>query len=144
MYEFQSMVSELTQMDVTNASMYDGATAMAEAAMMSKNITRKNKIIVSETVNPNYLKVLETYCEPLELKIIKIKTKDMVTDIDEIEKHFDNETAAVIMQSPNFFGYIENMEKYQIFSKTKKHYLLQVLMQYHCHYLNHPEITMQI
>ena len=120
MYEFQSMVSELTQMDVTNASMYDGATAMAEAAIMAKNITCKNKIIISETVNPNYLKGLETYCKPSELEVVKIKTKNMVTDIDAIEKHFDNEVAAVIMQSPNFFGYIENMEKISNLLKDKK------------------------
>lgn len=119
-YEFQSMICELTQMDVTNASMYDGATAMAEATIMAKNITRKNKIIISETVNPNYLKVLETYCEPSELKIVKIKSKDMVTDIEEIEKNLDNEVAAVIMQSPNFFGYIENMEKVSNILQDKK------------------------
>ena len=120
MYEFQSMISELTQMDVTNASMYDGATAMAEAAIMAKNITRKNKIIVSETINPNYLEVLETYCEPSKLKIVKIKSKDMVTDIDEIEKQLDDEIAAVIMQSPNFFGYIEDMKKVSNIIQDKK------------------------
>lgn len=119
-YEYQSAISRMTEMDVTNASMYDGATAMAEAAIMAKTITRKNKIIVSETVNPNYLKVLETYCKPSELEVVKIKTKNMVTDIDAIEKHLDNEVAAVIIQSPNFFGYIENMEKVSNLLKDKK------------------------
>ncbi len=120
MYEFQSMVCELTQMDVTNASMYDGATAMAEAGIMAKNITRKNKIIVSETVNPNYLKVLETYCAPLEIEIIKIGMNGMISDIDEIEKQLDKDVCAVIMQSPNFFGYIEDMERISNILQDKK------------------------
>ncbi|MEA1986772.1 MAG: aminomethyl-transferring glycine dehydrogenase subunit GcvPA [Candidatus Marinimicrobia bacterium] len=127
MYEFQTMISELTQMDVTNASMYDGATAMAESAMMAKNITRKNKIIVSETVNPNYIKVLETYCEPLNIELIKIKSKNFVTDIDEIKKILDKDVAGVIMQSPNFFGYIEEMEKVsEILQDTKALFIASV------------------
>lgn len=127
MYEFQTMISELTQMDVTNASMYDGATAMAESAMMSKNITRKNKIIVSETVNPNYIKVLETYCEPQNIELIKIKSKNFVTDIDEIKKILDKDVAGVIMQSPNFFGYIEEMEKVsEILQDTKALFIASV------------------
>ena len=110
MYEFQSMICALTGMDVANASMYDGATALAEAAMMARNITRKSKILVSAAINPHYLEVLNTYAESLGLTIVLIETKNDLTDTDSLMAHLDDETAAFALQSPNFFGNVENAE----------------------------------
>jgi len=101
-YEYQSIISRLTQMDVTNASMYDGSTALAEAAIMASIITRKNQIVILEGVHPEYIEVVNTYCwgQNIALKIVPI---------DKIEDELNQEIAAVLFQSPNFFGNIEDV-----------------------------------
>ncbi len=111
-YEFQSMICELMGLDVANASMYDGASAMAEAAMMANSIQRKrNKIVLSITANPHYRQVLDTYNMGLEMPVeIAPRTAGGVTDLDALKMMVDDDTAAVIVQSPNFYGVIENME----------------------------------
>ncbi len=110
-YEFQSMVCELMGLDVANASMYDGATAMAESALMAHNIQKKrDKIIVSITVNPHYRQVLETYNLGLGMPIeIAARTSSGLTDLDSLADILDDRTAAVIIQSPNFYGIIEDL-----------------------------------
>lgn len=111
MYEYQSMICALTGMDVSNASMYDGATAMAEAAMMARNINRKNKILVSDTCHPHYLKVLDTYAESLKLEIVNIRmTEDYRLDMAALNVLADDAVSAIIVQSPNFFGYLEDVQ----------------------------------
>jgi glycine dehydrogenase subunit 1 len=111
MYEFQTLVNRLTGMEVTNDSMYDCGTALAEAAHMARVITNKHSIIVSETVNPQYIDVIKTYSYGLNIPIIMIPSINGITDIEEIEKSIDNDTSAVIVQSPNYFGMIENMDR---------------------------------
>ncbi|MDD5583336.1 MAG: aminomethyl-transferring glycine dehydrogenase subunit GcvPA [Candidatus Marinimicrobia bacterium] len=108
MYEYQSMICELTGMDVSNASLYDGATGLSEAAMMARNITNKNHILISETVHPLYLQVLKTYAGSLKLDIEYLPFKNYITDLAALDKKLNNNTAAVILQSPNFYGYLEN------------------------------------
>jgi glycine cleavage system P protein (glycine dehydrogenase) subunit 1 len=109
MYEFQSLICELTGMDVSNASMYDAATAMAEAVLMAKAIKRKkNEIIVSEAIHPLYRKTLKTYAESLDVSLVECPVKEDLTDKDALEKLYNENTAAIIVQSPNFFGCIEN------------------------------------
>jgi len=100
-YEYQSIISRLTQMDVANASMYDGSTALAEAAIMASIITGKNQVIILEGVHPEYIEVVKTYCwgQNIGLKIVPIEKLG-----DEVSK----EIAAVLFQSPNFFGDIED------------------------------------
>jgi glycine dehydrogenase subunit 1 len=111
MYEYQSMICALTGMDVSNASMYDGATAMTEAAMMAKSLSKSNRILVSAAAHPHYLKVLKTYAESLKLDIITIPlTKDGVTDATALSQLLKEPAAAVIVQSPNFFGLLEDCE----------------------------------
>jgi glycine dehydrogenase subunit 1 len=108
-FEYQSMLAELTGMDVMNASMYDGATATAEAALMALRIKKKrNKIIVSKTVNPDTIDVLETYCHFRDIELEYLEEKDGETDPDSLEK-IDKETAGVIIQNPNFYGIIEDV-----------------------------------
>jgi glycine dehydrogenase subunit 1 len=101
-YEYQTAISRLTQMDVANASMYDGSTALAEAAIMASLITRKNQIIALEGVHPEYIEVVKTYCwgQNIELKILSTI---------ELEEKLNQEIAAVLFQSPNFFGDIEDV-----------------------------------
>lgn len=109
-FEYQSMICELTGMDASNASMYDGATACAEAAILSCDSTRKKKILVSETVNPETRTVLKTYLKFKNIQLIEIKIKDGITDIDDLNSNIDKDTAGVIVQNPNFFGIIEDLE----------------------------------
>jgi len=107
-FEYQSMICTLTGMDISNASMYDGATSLAEAMIMSTRIKRRKKIILSGAVNPNYRQVLKTYAHANSIDIVEVGIKSGKTDIDIINKNLDD-TAAVIIQSPNFFGQIEDL-----------------------------------
>ncbi len=108
-YEYQTMICELTGMEVANASMYDGASAMAEAALMAARITKKDAIIVSSTVNPRYRGVLKTYMEGLKYPVIDIECANGVTDVERLSERLSDKTAAVIIQYPNFFGCIEDI-----------------------------------
>lgn len=105
-YEFQTMVAELYGSDVANASMYDGATAMAEAAILSHGVNGRNKVVVSRGVHPHYREVLSTYCWSVGLEVVEVDTTDGQT-VD--FSGADSETACVIVQSPNFFGIVEDL-----------------------------------
>lgn len=107
-YEYQSMVAEIFGMDLSNASMYDGATAMAEAAIMSHGVNGRQKIAISEAVHPHYRQVLETYCWSVGLDIVTIGTSEGQT-VD--YSALDSDTACLVVQYPNFFGTIEDLGK---------------------------------
>jgi glycine dehydrogenase subunit 1 len=107
-YEFQSMIAELFGMDIANASMYDGATSMAEAAILSHGVKGRNKIVVSKAVHPHYRQVLQTYCWSVGLDVVEIEAKDGAT---EDYSQVDEEAACIIVQYPNFFGVIEDLAK---------------------------------
>lgn len=107
-YEYQSMVCELTGLDVANASMYDGATALAEAAFMAVRITGKKKIAVSRTVNPHYRQVLQTYCTAADLELVEIPF-DQTTGLTPDSQLISPNLACLILQQPNFFGNIERV-----------------------------------
>lgn len=105
-YEFQSMVAELFGMDVANASMYDAATSMAEAAILAYGMNGRKKIVVSEAVHPHYRQVLQTYCWSMSLTVDEIQTPEgLTTDYTKV----DQDAACVIVQYPNFFGSIEDL-----------------------------------
>ena len=110
LFEFQTMICNLTGMDVTNASMYDGPTAATEGAILACAETKKDKILVSETVNPETRKVLKTYLDARKLQIVEVPMKDGVTDLEALKNLADADTAGVLVQSPNFFGIIEDVE----------------------------------
>ena len=126
-YEYQSVISRLTKMDVTNASMYDGSTALAEAAIMASIITKKNQIILLHGVHPEYVEVVKTYCWAQNISI-KIAT------IEQLEDEINEEVAAVLFQNPNFFGDIENVEKMseRIKGKFPKCLLIQCMTDPTC------------
>jgi len=106
-YEYQTLICELTGMDVSNASMYDGASAVAEAAIMARATTGRNKILISKSVHPEYRQTLTTYNTGLEMEVVEIPFKNGATDLDAVKTALDDKTAGVIVQSPNFFGVIE-------------------------------------
>ena len=104
MYEYQTIISRLTRMDIANASMYDGSTALAEAAIMATNIVKKNSIVMLEGIHPEYVEVVKTYCQGQNIKV-KMVTEDSIID------QLNEDDAAFLFQSPNFFGDIEDPSK---------------------------------
>jgi glycine dehydrogenase subunit 1 len=104
-FEFQTLISELLGVDVVNASMYDGATSVAEAALMAARVTRRDTIVVSATVHPEYREVVRCYTESSELQLITVPgTAEGVADLDAIRAVLNERTAGVIVGYPNFFG----------------------------------------
>lgn len=106
-YEFQTLVAELTAMDVANASLYDGASALAEAALLALRHTERDKVVVSKAIHPEYREVLRTYLRPLGAGIVEVSTPEGFTDAGAVRPVIDAETAAVLVQNPNFFGCLE-------------------------------------
>ena len=108
-FEFQTMIAQLTGMDVANASMYDGSTAVPEAGMMAVRITRRDKLLVAKTLHPEYREVLATYGrhQTLPVDTVEYDPESGQLDLEDLEAKLDDETAAVIVQSPNFFGVID-------------------------------------
>ena len=112
-FEFQTMLCQLTGMDVANASMYDGSTAVPEAAMMASRITGRDRVLVSRAVHPEYREVLETYAANQELKVEEFGYDGPLalpkSGQEDLARKLDSTTAAVIVQSPNFFGVVEDL-----------------------------------
>ena len=104
MFEYQTLICQLTGMDVSNASLYDGGSAAVEAMLMAISITRRNsKIIVVESVHPEYRQIIKTYFATIGTEVVT------VSDTSQLESALDETTAAVLVQSPNFFGSIEDI-----------------------------------
>lgn len=110
-YEFQSMICALTGMDVTNASMYEGGSALAEAVILAASHTRRKKVLVAGTLNPRYREVLDTYIRYSDIEIVTLPVSDLCVSVNSIKENLDENTAAVVMQSPNYFGFIEDMQE---------------------------------
>jgi glycine dehydrogenase subunit 1 len=110
-FEFQTLVCQLTGMEIANASMYDGSTAMAEAVLMAERVTRRSKVIASSAVHPQYLEVAHTYVQHagIELRHAPFDSTSGQTPTGAFDS-IDDQTAAIVVQSPNFFGCIEDME----------------------------------
>jgi glycine dehydrogenase subunit 1 len=110
-FEYQSMMTELTGMDISNASMYDGSTATAEAVMMAVAAGKKqNKVLVSETVDPKTLAVVKTYAHFHGIEIEMIPAKEGVTDFSALNSQLTADVAGVLVQQPNFYGIVEDYE----------------------------------
>jgi len=108
-FEFQTLICQLTGMEVANASMYDGSTAMAEAYLMAQRVTRRDKILVAESVHPEYREVARTYTQHGDADIVTIGFDEKSGTIGKVEE-LDDKTAALVIQSPNFFGCIEDVK----------------------------------
>lgn len=110
-FEFQTMISELTGLPVANSSMYDGGTSLAEAVNLSAAHTKRKKILVSKAVHPESRAVIESYARGPELEIVEIDCEDGYTNLQQLAGAIDEDTASVVVQYPNFFGQIEPLEK---------------------------------
>ncbi|HEX8151145.1 MAG TPA: aminomethyl-transferring glycine dehydrogenase subunit GcvPA [Pyrinomonadaceae bacterium] len=111
-FEFQTLVCQLTGMDVANASMYDGSTAMAEAVLMAERVTRRSRVLVSAAVHPEYLQVAETYVAHagIELGRLEVDEASGRTQLDAAA--LEKDVAAVVVQSPNFYGCVEDLKAF--------------------------------
>ena len=123
-FEYQTMICSLTGMDVTNASMYDGATACVEAAMMAVESARRSSIIVSKTVHPEVRKVLKSYLRFRDVEVVEVDMTDGVTDVEKLRTLAEAGTAGVIVQNPNFFGIIEDLTEIEKITHSNKAVLI--------------------
>jgi glycine dehydrogenase subunit 1 len=120
MYEFQSMICALTGMDVANASVYDGASACAEAILMAVRTAKRNKALVSDAINPEYKEVIKTYLWANDIEVEFIAPINYKSDIKTLgEKAKSGEYACVLIQTPNFFGTVENIDFSSILTESK-------------------------
>jgi len=108
-YEYQTIIAELTGMDVANASIYDGASALAEAVLMAHSVTERDQVVLSAGVNPLYRAVVETYVEGPALRLRTIPLGDGASDLAAARKAVSAKTAALVVQSPNFYGCLEDL-----------------------------------
>lgn len=126
MFEYQTLICELTGMDVSNASLYDGGSALAEAVIMSMNTTNRHaKVVVLGSVHPEYRQILETYFGPLGLQIVVAPVTSGTADPAEVEALVDDQTACVVVQSPNFFGSPEQVQTLSDIAHAKGALLVQ-------------------
>ena len=109
-FEYQTGICELTGMDVSNASVYDGATAAGEAVAMCRE-RKKNKAVVSEAVDPGVIETVRTYCYGNEMELVMVPAKDCRTDMDALKEALDDSTACVLIQHPNYYGNLEDAAK---------------------------------
>ncbi len=107
-YEYQSSICRLTDMEVSNASLYDGGTALYEAMMMALRITKRNKIIIDDSVNPIYRVMIDSYTSNLNIDLEQTHCSDGLANREELKKKLDKDTGAIILQNPNFFGCIDD------------------------------------
>jgi len=111
-FEYQTLMCQLTGMDVSNASMYDGASSLAEAVLMANRITRRKKVLLSQAIHPEYRRVIQTYMAPdqQEIVLIPYQKDEGRTDEKILSDLLKEEVSAVVLQSPNFFGVIEDLQ----------------------------------
>jgi len=127
MFEFQSLICELTKMDVSNASVYDGATALAEAILMSFRIKNKYKVIIPKNLNPSYKEVLKTYLQNIEANLVEVNFDNYGRiDLSQLRSLIDDITASVVIQNPNYFGIIEEVFEIKKIVRTKDVLLISV------------------
>ena len=109
-FEYQSLIASLTGMDISNASLYDGATAIGEAVIMAMSINNRKKAIVSNAVHPNYRQVLRTYVAGFDIEVVESPYTAGVTDVGQLKNMLDETVSCVVVQYPNFFGSIEPLQ----------------------------------
>jgi len=111
-FEFQTLICQLTGMDIANASLYDGASGAAEAVLMAHRLKEKPRVLIARTVHPQYRRVIETYIKNLGIEIQEVDYSERgEVDFEDLSRKLNDKTAAVVTQSPNFFGIIEDFKK---------------------------------
>jgi glycine dehydrogenase subunit 1 len=109
-YEFQTLLCQLTQMEMANASLYDGATALAEAVLMAQAATKRKRILLPRAVSPFYRRVVQSYTQGLDIVLDEVPFADGVTDLEAIKSKMGDDVAAIVVQQPNFFGCLEEVQ----------------------------------
>ncbi len=125
-YEFQSMICELSGLDISNASLYDGASALAEACSLAISHTGNKRVLLSGMINPNYIDVVRTYLKYREVNIEILPVLNGVTDFKKIINTNLNDVACIAIQSPNFYGYLEDWKQYSDLLKNYKGLMVAV------------------
>jgi glycine dehydrogenase subunit 1 len=129
-FEFQSFVCMLTGMEIANASIYDGASSLAEAVLMAHRVNHRNEVLMARTVHPEYRQVVETYTRGIDFKITEVPYQENgQTDLDFIKQHVTDATSSVVIQSPNFFGIVEQYAELGNFLKEKETLLIVVVAE---------------
>ncbi len=128
-FEFQTMISSLTGLDITNASMYDGATSLAEAVMMGIRTNGRRKVLVSRGVHPNYRQVLKTYAWAGDFDIVEIPLEKGLTDFEKTRGLIDDHTSSIIIQSPNFLGNIEDTKSFSKITGNSETILITAVVE---------------
>ncbi len=129
-FEFQSFVCMLTGMEIANASIYDGASSLAEAVLMAHRVNNRSEVLMSRTVHPEYRQVVETYTRGIDFKITEVPYQENgQTDLDFIRENVTDDTSSVVIQSPNFFGIVEQYAELEEFLKEKETLLIVVVAE---------------
>jgi glycine dehydrogenase subunit 1 len=128
-YEFQTMVCQITAMDIANASLYDGSTAMVEAVLMALGLGGRGEIVVSTGVDPQYRRVLQTYAFARGFSIKEVPVRDGVTSLTDLDAAVGPGTAAVVVQQPNFFGSVEDMRAIEPLAHKGKTLFVSVITE---------------
>ncbi|MDF2698885.1 MAG: hypothetical protein K0Q49_441 [Haloplasmataceae bacterium] len=126
-FEYQTMITDLTGYDVSNASMYDGATSCAEAMMMTVSQTKKNKVLVASLVHPHTIAVLQTYAHFRNVEIVIINEKNGLLDLADLETKLDQDVASLIVSNPNFYGNIDDYSQAVTLIHNNKSLLVMVV-----------------
>ncbi len=109
-YEYQTMICRLTGMEVANASMYDGGSALAEAVLMAADYTRKSRVLIAENIHPYYWDIIRTYTRDQNIEIVPLTLADGRIDGKALDELLDDQTAAVVVQNPNYYGLLEDLQ----------------------------------
>ena len=129
-FEFQTFISLLTGMGIANASMYDGATALAEAVLMAHRVAGGNEVVISDAINPEYRQVVETYLQGSDIKVIRVPWQaNGQSDLATMQLKVSDDTCAVVVQSPNYFGVVEEYGGLGEFLKEKKTLLIATVAE---------------
>ena len=129
-FEFQSFVCMLTGMEIANASIYDGASSLAEAVLMAHRVNNRSEVLMARTVHPEYRQVVETYTRGIDFKITEVPYQESgQTDLEFIKQHVTDNTSSVVIQSPNFFGIVEQYAELGEFLKEKETLLIVVVAE---------------
>lgn len=119
-YEFQSMICELFNMEAANASMYDAGTALAEAVMLAFRSTKRSTVIIPENIHPSYRRVTKTLTRCLDITVKSVPCVDGRMDLSAVEQELSDQTAALVIQYPNFYGIIEEIDPYVQLAHSNK------------------------
>lgn len=126
-YEYQTMICRLTGMDISNASMYDGGSALAEAIILAAAHTKRTEIVIAGALQPDYLKIVNTYCKSQNINVNQLPLDDGTADINALKKAVTDDTAAVVVQQPNFYGCLEDVFEIGEIAKSKKAIYISVV-----------------